>query len=418
MVYSAAMNTYMNKLSLLSSFYPSGSTAPPYLPANPMGMGMMSPPATNQFAKAQAGALIGLTSYASQLKSSSAALDASSPSSVWNQRSVTSSAPASVSGTAANGAKKASYTVNISQIAVAQQSAGTALSSTAVTTLAAGNQTFSMTSAGVAKNISFSVTAGDTNQTVLNKMSQSINAAKTGVTATVTTNATTGTSQLVLTANNTGTVNAFSLADVTGTAVANTGANTVLKAAADAAYSVNGISYTSSKNTVTLPDPKVSLTLSAPVVGATVTVGNNNDAITAAIKNFTNSYNNTLSYISQNQQYLSPQLANTLKQAFSDNAITLKKAGITANLDGTLKVDSVLLSKSIKTTPTGLMQSLGGYAGLAKTSNNLAQQIITSPLTNFAKLPSYNSLSSYNPALSSQRTAYWMMAGTLFNRLF
>jgi flagellar hook-associated protein 2 len=381
-----------------------------------MGMGMVpTSVATNQFAKAQSTALIGLTSYASQLKSSSAALDASSPSSVWNQRSVTSSAPTSVSGTAANAAKITSYTVNVSQIAVAQQSAGTALTSTAATTLAAGSQTFSLTSAGVAKNISFSVTAGDTNQTVLNKMSQSINAAKTGVTASVTTNATTGTSQLVLTANNTGAANAFSLADVTGTSVATTGANTVVKAAADAAYSVNGVSYTSSKNTVTLIDPKVSLTLSAPVVGATVTVGNNNAAITTAITNFTNSYNSTLSYISQNQKYLSPELANTLKQAFSGNASTLHTAGITANPDGTLKVDQTLLAKSITANPTGLMPSLGGYNGLAKASNSLAQKIITSPLSTYAKLPFYN---TYNPAYNSFPSPYWSPTGTLFNRLF
>jgi flagellar hook-associated protein 2 len=417
MIYSATMRPYSYTSALLNSLFPTGTAALP-APPSPDTSGLLSSAnvTARQFAKAQAGALIGLASYAGQLKSSFAALDALSPTSVWQQRSITSSAPTAIGGTAANGAKNATYSVNVTQVAVAQQSVGTALNSTVATTLAAGTQTFSLTSAGLTKNISFSVTAGDTNQTVLTNMAQSINSAKAGVTATVTKNAA-GTSQLVITANKTGTANNFSLADVTGTAVATTGANTVSKSAADAAYSVNGVSYTSSNNTVTLSDPKVSLTFSAPVTGATIKVENNTGAITSAITNFTNAYNSMVSYISQNQQYLSPQLSNTLKQAFTNNADSLHKAGITARPDGTLSVDQTLLNNSLKSNPAGLMQSLGGFSGIATVSKNLAQRITSSPLNTFAKSSVYNPV-SYYPAFNNQRYAYqqWLV-GSLFNRL-
>lgn len=416
MTYPVSMNPYIYNPALISSLYPTSVAAPSPISSNPTGVLATSNAAAYKFTKAQAASLVGLTGYATQLNSSAAALDASSAYSVWNQRSVTSTAAASVSGVASNGAKIASYTVSVSQIAVAQQSVGTSLNSAATTTLAAGTQSFSITSAGVVKNISFSVTAGDTNKTVLGKMADSINVANTGITASVMTNALTGTSQLSLVAKNTGIVNAFSLADISGTAVATSGANTILKASANGAYSVNGVSYTSSKNTVVLTDPKVSLNLIAPVTGATVTVGNNTDSIAAAITNFTNSYNSTLSYLSQNQQYLSPQITATLKNAFTNNSYILEKAGITANPDGTLKVDLAALSKSIKTNPVALMQPLSGYAGLSQISKNLAQKITSSVLSTFAKPQSYV-MPARIPAYSGKYNTYLQLIGTLFTKV-
>lgn len=375
-----------------------------------------------QFMKSQVNALVGLTSYMSRLKSSAQPLDLSSPNNVWLQRTVTSSVPTSISGTAANGAKLATYTIDVSQIATAQQNAGTALSSNAATSMAPGTHTFSITIGGTTKNISFAVAAGDTNLTVLNKMAQSINAANVGVLATVSTNASAGTSQLIITANKTGTAYRFSLADVSGTAVATTGANTIVRAAADALYAVNGISYTSSSNTVILAaDPKVSLTFTAPVNGAKITVGYDTAAISSALSSFVDAYNATMTYLSQNQQFINPQLAHTFKMAFNKNAVILQQAGITANLDGTLRFDQTLFTNSLKTNVDNIKQALGGISGLVTESKSLAQSVMSSPLTTYAK-PMVPNFSTYTPfgwnwAPFNQQWIDMLFNGMLFNRL-
>ncbi|SEB56102.1 flagellar filament capping protein FliD [Paenibacillus sp. GP183] len=412
MINSIRMNPYLNLSALFSQLYPSGGAAAMPMPA-PIGMAPVS-----LDAKAQSSALAGLTSQAKQLKTNTAPLDASSLHSVWNKRSVTSTASSSVSGLAADGAKKATYTVDVKQLAVAQQSAGTALTSTAVTNLAAGAHNFSITSGGTTKPLSISVVAGDTNQAVLDKMAKSINTAKAGVTANVVKDVKTGTSQLVVTANETGTAKAFTINDAVGSsAVVNTGIGTVSRASADAKYTVNGAAYTSGKNTVTLTaDPKVSLTLSGIVTGAKITVENNTDAITGAVTKFTDSYNKMVEYLSKNEQYINPVLANKLKQAFTSHAGEFKNAGITANLDGTLAVDQAALQKSVKLNPTGLEYALGGVSGTAKLSQSLADRVLSSASSAFAK--PLNPLSYFSAYNSSSAIYQQWFPGTIINRLF
>jgi flagellar hook-associated protein 2 len=409
----------LSRVNGISPLKPVGGSTPwSFPPPNPFWLPSSPAGSYGQFAKKQAGALVGLADQAQKLKTSASALDAASPASVWQKRSVASSSAASVSGTAKNGAKLAAYNVNVTQIAEAQVNTGSALNAAAVSGLAGGSHSFSITVGGKTKNISFAVGAGDTNQTALTKMAQSINGAKAGVTASVTKNNAAGTSQLVITSNQTGAANAFSLKDLSGTAVAGTGAGTVGKAAADAVYSVDGKSFTSGQNTVTLPDPNVSITLIAPVNGATVKVEHDTSAITTAIKDYADVYNRTISYLSEHEHYLSSQPANTLKSAYGSQAPLLQNAGITAKSDGTLKVDQAVLENSVKNNPTRLMQPLGGFAGLATAGGSLAERITSGPLHTFAKPISYSSVYS-GPAFGSPFGGSQPgLSGGLFNRLF
>lgn len=378
---------------------------------------------TRQQPSLLASTLTSLSNYARQLWEAAQPLQLSTSNNVFLQRTATSSSPNAVTAQAAPGATLATYTITINQIATAQQNLGTALSSAAVTGLAAGSYTFSLQTGGKTYTLSFTVNAGDTNQTVLNNMAQAINASGAPVTAKVATDTVAGTSRLVLTANNTGTSNAFTLTDVTGNAVAYTGANTVSVAASNASYTLNGVPYTSASNTIYLDTGKLGLNLLGTVTNATITVTPNTQAISNAINNFVTAYNNLVTFTAQNLQYVNPQLLSSLKQSYSYQAANLAVIGITQNPDGTLAVNQTTLTNFLQNNLGLVETAFSGSNGLAVTAGLKAQQVSTSPLITFANpLPQFNTayFSLYNWWGLLNTASLWSVLlppGQLFDRV-
>jgi flagellar hook-associated protein 2 len=387
MVYPVGLTSYLNAAQLLRATFgwgTAGAASPlsaiPVLaitPATLPGAGNVSPQAQTQ-------ALTGLVDYARQLAEAAAPLKLTSSGNVWKRMTVSTSAPSGVTGTALPGAAPATYTLNVTSVAVAQVNLGRSLTSSATTGLAPGTYTFALTVNGTTRNISFTVSAGATEQTVLNNMARAINAAGAGVTAAVANDLTTGTSRLSITAAATGTAGSFSLADVTGNAVAYTGANTVATPAANASYTLSGVPYSSASNTVYLQGGLVQLKLLAPVTGATVTVGYDQGAVTQAVSNFVSAYNNLVLYVQQNQNYLAPGLGTMFREAYRNQAPFLRQAGITMNASGTLNLDQAALSQALSVNRSTVEQALAGPGGLAVTAGNLAQTVATSPLNAYA----------------------------------
>lgn len=348
--------------------------------------------------------LIALNSSASNLLQASKPFDLASSSNVFKQTIATSSTP-NITAKSQLGATSATYNISVSQIATAQQNIGSSLTSNAASTLAPGTYSFNIQSNSKSYSVSFAVTAGDTNQTVLANMSKAISSSGAPVTASVNNNTTLGTSNLVINANNTGTNNSFTLTDVTGTAVAYTGANTIQTASANALYSINGVSNTSQSNTVYTDNQKLSFTFSGTATNATVTVSPDTQSISSAINNFVTNYNNLMTFARQNQQYISPVVSSRLQQSYQYRAADLKSIGITQNSDMTLSVDQTKLNDALKNN-FGLVQSaFSGVNGIAVNTSQLARSISTSPLTAYANPLSlmqnsystiYNSLGKLN----------------------
>ncbi|SMB98177.1 flagellar hook-associated protein 2 [Thermanaeromonas toyohensis ToBE] len=398
----------------------------PYQAINPIPVGQEALWVNNwtrQQSSLLASTLTSLSNYARQLWEASQPLQLSTNNNVFLQRAATSSAPNAVTAQAEPGATLATYAISISQIATAQQNLGLSLSSTSAAGLAAGTYTFTLQVGGKTYTISFTVNAGDTNQTVLNNMAQAINASGAPVTAQVATDIVAGTSRLVLTANNTGTSNAFTLTDVTGNAVAYTGANTVSVAAANASYTLNGVPYTSQSNTIYLDNRKLRLNLLGTVTNATITVTPNIQAISNAINNFVTAYNNLVTFTAQNSQYINPELLFSLKQSYSYQAANLTAIGITQNPDGTLAVNQTALTSALQNNLGLVETAFSGINGLAVTAGLKAHQVFTSPLSSFANpLPQLNTtyLSSYNWWGLLNTTSLWALLlppGQLLNRL-
>lgn len=306
--------------------------------------------------------------------------------------------------TAGVGSVAGTHTVEVTQLAKANQSITTTeyANSTAAVTTTGGSLNFTYP-AGSAKT-AFSVAIGA--NTTLAGVRDAVNSAagNNGVTASiinVDSTVTPGTtiSKLVLTSKDTGVVNGFTLAVTGGDAGLNAldttiPANYSTVAAADATIKVNGLTATRSTNTVTDVLPGVTLNLQSAAVGTVVNlnVTLDNAAINKTITDFVTAYNSlntatkdlgkyggtsgaasgplqgnsTLRNISSN---LRQDASNPVTSAPSSYD-SLARIGITINKDGVMASDSAKLN-------TVLASNISAVSDVFSSSNGVATRLDT-----------------------------------------
>lgn len=344
-----------------------------------------------------------------QLKTASAGLGTANTGNAFDRRIVESTNTTALAATAKDKASKATYQIQVSQLAQSQQNTGTALVSGAnglTSGFAAGENTFSLTVGGVAKELQFSVQAGDSNKTALTNMASAINNAKFGVSAQVV-DATAGgvtSSKLVLTAAKSGTDSAFSLADISGNAVAQSGAANQTAAARNAQYSVNGTAQTSQSNAITLDNNKVTVTLKAITTQTEkLAVKADNDAIIKNITEFAKAYNSAVGVLQDNTGTLSNKLLRDLTRSSSDNRIALADMGITVQSDKTLAVDQDKLEKALSSQPDRVTRLIGGAGGLASQVDKVTSALASQPEGSGNAIGSYPGTGTYQSQLNQYR---------------
>lgn len=260
--------------------------------------------------------------------------------------------------TMGDGARSGSYSLEVTQLAQGQKSQ-----------LSAGNLnggTINFSFADSSKN--FSVTPSGNS---LTSIANAINQAGKGVTATVI-NGDSG-QQLVLTGE-TGAENAFTVggAGITGSA-------TSIQAAQDAQLKLDGISITSSSNTVKDAVTGVSLQLKATNIGAPTTMtveADYSDKLQKGLEDFVKAFNDVISTVKTlgaydaekqtagalNGNRVLREAETTLRNLVFDQnspltdqngeAMMLSKLGITFQKDGTLSLDSDKLKAAIDKDPS------------------------------------------------------------------
>ncbi len=344
-----------------------------------------------------------------RLAAAAAALDLRDDGSALRARAVKSTDAAAVTGTAdpstaADGsAPTASYTVTVGQVAVAQTNVGSTLSSEQASGLAPGTYSVNVKgNDGAGTTVSFTVKAGDSNATVLGNLASAVNASTAGVAASVERDTTNGTSRLVLSARATGTGGAFTVADVTGVAVHATGIGTTTRAAADAAYTVNGTAFTSQTNDVAVA-PDVHLTLhgasAAPVV---LTVGPDADRIAAAAGALADAVNDARTTLDARRGRY-PREAAALADAVEDRRGALGAAGVEVGNDGRVRVDATRVRAALADAPDRVRAALGAADGLAHTVRTVAARALGAP--GGLGVPTPETLASYR-----QQTRYGALA--------
>ena len=365
-----------------------------------------------QLQSQQSGVQAKLSAYGqvqSALSSLDTALSALKTSSAFQaaQATVTGSGVgATVSGTAAPG----SYSVIVSNTAQSQAAASGPLAN-ASTVVGTGTLTIQL---GTYKSTGNSFTAQsgsspvnitiDSSNDTLGGIAAAINSASAGVTASVVTD--NAGSRLVVSSSNTGTVNGFKLTvadsdgtstDMTGlsqiafdpTAAAGAGKNlTQTQAAADAQYSINGLSLTSSTNSITSAISGLTLNLTqAPPSGSTlqaqVTVTSDTTAVTNSMNTFVQAYNSLVNLESSLTGYnastntastltgeapmfaLSSQLRSILGSQVSgvSGPSWLADIGIDFQRNGTLSLNTTKFASALSANPSGVAQLFSKATG-------------------------------------------------------
>ncbi|RIX44743.1 MAG: flagellar hook-associated protein [Rhodocyclales bacterium GT-UBC] len=288
--------------------------------------------------------------------------------------------------TASTGAVAGKYSLEVSSLAQGQRltSSAFASSTTSITssggtiTLDLGTLSGTTYTADSNRSYSLSLAAGAT----LSDLRNAINNANAGVTATIINGS--GGSQLVLNGSE-GTNNVIKLSssDITGfnfnPATSGTQDWTQSQAAADAAFTLNGIAATSHSNTVTSALDGVTLNLAGTNVGAATTLTITQDLTTNSSKllqSFVTSYNSAYATMSTLGAYnATTKVAgdlqgnstlrfamNQMRQAVfttkSDNATTpyqsLSDIGVSINTSGQLSIDTTKFNKAMNADPTNV----------------------------------------------------------------
>lgn len=364
--------------------------------------------AENIMPQEQTNALVQLSSYANSLYQAASQLGFNDTYNYQQNMNAVSDS-AAVSAESQPYSTPATYDVNVYNLAKAQQNIGTKLTSDQASSLTPGTYTFNVNS----NPVSFDVQNGDTNKTVLCNMASAINNSNIGVKADVNTDANNDTSQLVINSENTGINSAFTLNDMAGNAAAYTGAYNVSQEAQNADYAINGESNTSQTNTAVTNDGNATLTFSDTVNNATVTLSPDNPVSIDNINNFITAYNNMVNFVGQNQDYLDSAVMNNLINSCNDASADLQSIGITQNSNMTLNVDQNALNNSLQNNAGTVQSAINGFNGLATNAGQFAQDIINSPISNYA-----NTSNKYSTNYAGLYNSIQMQQYNLWSALF
>jgi len=394
---------------------------------------------------AQISALGTLKGALATFQGSLAALD--NPS-AFRIETATSSDQNAFTASAGAGAAQGTYNVAISQLATAQQ----LLSGPLAANSPIGSGTLSVSLGGTSFNVS--VAASDT----LSDVAAKINSAtgNPGISATVLQGS--DGAHLLLSSSVTGAANTIQVSETDGGtslagltyATGNTANYTQEAGAQDAAFSISGVSFTSSTNTVSSALGGVTLDLlSTTTAPTTLTVSTDTATVATNVSTFVSAYNTLHSTLVQlggfdaSSNTAGPMMGsavltgiqNQLQHALysivnsgSSTYNTLASVGIATQSDGSLSVNTATLSAALGTNFGAVSQLFSSASGVASTLNSQITTALGSggsvttagqTLTNQenALTQKSNDLDKQMAALSASLTQQYSALNTLLSQL-
>ncbi len=400
---------------------------------------------------ARLSALSGVKSRLQTLYNTTTSLAVTNSSSTFMGLATTSSMATVVSATASAGAATGNHSVLVTQLAKADVALSDKINSAAtsiVTAEGAGTKTIQVGN----QSVDVTLSAGDSNSTVLANIASAINAKGGNVTASVVADTST-TSRLVFQSTQTGSASAVTLSDTTGTLLANVGLSAAVVSGRtafnsttggfmnqdslllDAKFKLDGIDITRSGNTVTDALQGVTLTLSGvqnPTdTPATVNISINTSQVQSSVQQFLNNYNDTLTYLTSEmaidpttntRQILTGDTTFTLLKvnlqsliysqvtsAKSGNPNNLLKIGITAGTDGTLSIsDTSKFNAAMAADPTEISDVFNSSNGIAVQMNNLLKTFVT---------PTTGRMDSMSTTVTSEQSSLTARIKTIQDRI-
>ena len=372
----------------------------------------------------------------SALSTFQSALSAVSTPTAFNSVSASSADDSLVTASASGDAVNGTYAVTVSKLASSQQLLSGAFTGGSAAVVGTGSMTLAVGGS------SFSLTIGAADDT-LSGIANAINSAANnpGITATVIQGTDGG--HLLLSSSLTGAANTLSVTETDGGnglagltyGTGNTAHYTQNAAPSDASFSVAGVPYTSSSNSVSDAISGVTLNLlgvtgtaadtSVPS-SVNITVGSDTSTVETNIQSFVTAYNTLQTAIaglgsydsttgSAGQLLGNPVLTgveNQIRRALysqvgASSYNTLASIGITTNSDGSLSVNSSTLDHALSSNFSAVSQLFSGTSGVA---TQLSSQIT-------AALGSNGSITNYATTLTKQNTALENQTTQLDNQM-
>lgn len=362
-----------------------------------------------------------LKSSLSALRSKAQALIQAGTLSPFQTKTVGSSNTAVATATASTAAVAGVHTLSVTQLAKLSTVVSSQLNSSTVTSESAGVKTIKVTyngtdptTSGTAVSVNMTVTAGDSNNTVLTNLAAAINNDTTlsaKVSASVVSD-TSSTVRLVLTSKTTGLANKVRVADTTGTLLSTIGLNSeaassgtaggyiYADSALDAKFKLDGLDITRSGNTINDVLTGVTLNLLATSTSdVTLTVASDKASIKSTVQGLLDAYNSSLKFLRERTSVtvatggssgktevtsvtrgtlagegiyfslisnLRVDVGGQVSSAQSGNPTMLSEVGIKAASDGTLSIsDSAKFDSTIESKLTGLVDLFASTNGVA-----------------------------------------------------
>ncbi|MBI5468105.1 MAG: flagellar filament capping protein FliD [Deltaproteobacteria bacterium] len=308
---------------------------------------------------------------------------------------------ATTSSTATTG----SYNIVVTNTAKAHKILSTGVAA-ATTTVAAGAGSFSF-QAGAGAVQTVSVDAA----TTITSLKDSINALNAGVTASVVNDGSaTNPYKLIIASNTTGAANGVTITANNTTLTF----PTTMQAATDASFSVDGLTYTRSTNSVSDVITGVTLDLKAedPAKTVTLTVNRDTASVQKKLTALVEKYNAVIGYVRANNRYdsniklggpffgdsvarsIQDDLRRVMSSAVSGLPGTMNRllhAGITSDRDGVFSVDATKLTSALASnfddvvnmfTDTTATKTTKGFGGLIYDMANNITNAVDGRITN------------------------------------
>lgn len=365
------------------------------------------------------------------------------------QPTVTNSSVASATLPSGSAGSSASYSLEVTQLATSQVLATASQPTNAA--MKGGTLTFNF---GTITNGSF--TAGSASPTTvtikdgasLSDVATAINSAGMGVTAYIASS--TNGQQLVIKGSE-GAANAFTItgSDSSGATSTNTSLSAfaydpasgtngagLIQSSGDAAYKLDGISRTSSSNTISYAAPGLSLKLTGTNSGAptTITYSDPSSSIKTTMSNLVAALNSLVSEVntdtSASGSLYGDTAARAVKKAFSTLASTtimpnatngqpskLSDLGVKLNKDGTFTLDTTALTTALNTNTSAVAAMFtSGVNGVYSTFFSMVNDLTTS--TNSGSLAgSITQYSGLQSRLTDKESSIAALQATLRDRL-
>lgn len=345
---------------------------------------------TNQAAKANT-QLSGLGQINAALSALQSAMGSLTDGSAFTARTVSSGDSTVFGATAAGNPVSGSYDIIVDHLAASLKASSGAFADSS-TKVGTGTLTIAV------DGQSMSLQLDDSNNS-LAQIRDAINKASDnpGVSATIVTG--TDGAHLVLSGTRTGAANAFTVSSSGGNGglaalnydVAASAGNalSVITAAQDAAFSIDGLAASSAGNTVSTAIDGLTLNLVA-AGESTLTVANDGSKATSALNNLVNTYNSFVGIYKNLTRYDATSgtagamigdatlngISSTLSRIVGGaaNGSTLSAMGIALQVDGTLKVDSAKLAGALSDGGKAMGELFAGSDGFAAKLNGQLEQ--------------------------------------------